>query len=170
MKINRGLFSKYSITSHTFGDGVNDTIKTSESPTIEGVLAMSKKEFISDFKKLKFEKNYITIDLESSNDKVSIYIEKIYSDDFSECSKTFTQWLETKSKKTGRVIITRKRTYKNPEYDLNPECEFCYKKVIEVFKDHLLNKAKTEKMVCSKCKKDLANMRIILEKIEARKK
>lgn len=170
MKIDRGLFSKYSITSHTFGDGVNDTVKTQESPTIEGVLTMSRREFISDFKKLKFEKNYISIDLKDSKDTVSIYIEKIYSDDFSECSKTFTQWLETKSKKTGRVIVTRKRTYKNPEYDLNPECEFCYKKVIEVFKDHLLNKAKTEKMVCSKCKKDLANMRKIMQKIEARKK
>ena len=170
LKIKRGLFSRHSITSHTFGDGIEDKIETYESPTIEGVIKMAKKGFIEHFKKLKYEENYIIIDLEGSNDKVEIFKEKEFSDGFEDSSKTVKTWLVTRSKKQNREIISQLKNFRNPKYENNPECEFCYKKVTQVFKDHLLNDAKTEKMVCAKCKKDLAIMRTLVEKSEAKTK
>jgi len=170
MKIKRGIFARHSVTSHTFAQGRDSKIKTSESNELKNAIDMAKEEFIEDFNKLKFEENYITIDLDQSNDTVSIYKEKLYSDDFKESSKTYTIWLETQSKKTGRVIKSKERIFRNPDFENNPECDFCYKKVTQVFKDHLLNKEKTEKMVCANCKKELAVMRKIVKKIEEDKK
>lgn len=170
MKIGKGLFAKYSVISHTFGNGIKDLIAQSEAPELSKAIQMAKESFIEDFDKLDYEVNYIIIELEQSNDKVTIEKYKEYSDDFKESSKTYKTYLRTYGHKQDRIIISNVKVFKNPAYDENPECEFCFKKVVEVFKDHLLNEVKTEKMVCSSCKKYLAKMRKILLKINEEKK
>ncbi len=170
MKIKNGIFARHAVVSHTFGDGKKSNIQHYESSELQNAIKMAKSGFIKDFKKLKYEENYIEIELEKSDDKVEIFKEKEYSDDFSESSKTYKTWLVTRSRKTGREIISQLKNFRNPQFEDNPECQFCYKKVTQVFKDHLLNKEKTEKMVCANCKKELVIMRKIVKKIEEDKK
>lgn len=93
--------------------------------------------------------------------EISIFRDKEYSDYPEEHSKTITYLTKTVSK--NRIIETNKIVKPNPTYIDNPECEFCYNKTTLLYKDNLLDKNKTEKMVCSKCKKQLSLMRKIIK-------
>jgi len=112
--------------------------------------------------------NQITWNKDTDNE-ISIFKDKEYSDYPEEHAETIRYVTKTISKH-GRTIETNVRTIRNPDFVDNPECEFCYEKKVKLYKDHLLDKNKTEKMVCSGCKNHLAQMRKIMEKMEAKKK
>lgn len=149
-KIGRGILSKYSIYSHTSLLDEKDVDHQIGSITKERTIQMAKDSFISEFKKLKYNGDRMQIKMDSGN-HVLFYIERDYSATNEKDSETFTQFLNTNC--GNRNIKSRKRTYKNPEYELNPECEFCNKLVIKVVP------AKNVKgkvlMVCIKCKPQL---------------
>jgi len=69
-----------------------------------------------------------------------------------------------------RRIDLKRIKVRNPDFEDNPMCGLCYKKVTELFKDHLLDDKKTEKMVCKKCTKDLVIMRKLNDELEAKRK
>ena len=160
MKRVTGLSAKVAYQPYTFCRTDEHSTRQCEASTIEDVRHMAKESWIEDFAKLNYDGNAIQIK------HVDVYIEKVkeYSDDFPESSPTYKTYLRTYCKTTQREIFSNVKVHKNPEYDGNPECEFCYKKVTEVFADHLLDSEKTEKKVCRGCRKTLSQMRKILAK------
>jgi len=160
MKQVTGIFAKVAYEPYTFCDSGKHVAQHIEASTIEDVRRMAKESWIENFSKLKCGENTIHIE------HAGVYIKKVkeYSDDFSESSPTYKTYLRTYCKTTQREIFSNVKVHKNPEYDENPECEFCYKKVTKVFVDHLLDAEKTEKKVCRGCRKTLSQMRKILAK------
>lgn len=133
---------------------------------IEHVLITDKKEHLKQMikKTIKegLDKNHQITWNKNSDYEINIFKDREYSDYPEEHAKTITYFTRTVSK-NGKIIDTNVITKKNPKYIDNPECEFCYQKTIKLFKAHLLDKNKTEKMVCNKCKKSLKRMAEIMK-------
>ena len=85
--------------------------------------------------------------------EVRMFRDVEYDDPIPEMSKYVTRFTQTFTKgEATRHHITKMI---NPLYVDNPECGFCYKKVIKVYNDHLENKEKTPVKVCANCRKTL---------------
>ncbi len=149
-KVERGILSKYQIYSFTSMQDEKNVDHILGTDTIERTIQMAKDAFISEFKKLKYNGDRMVIHMDSGYD-VTLYIDRDYSGYGEIDSKTYTQFLSTDC--GDRCIKTRKRTYKNPEYDGNPECQFCNKRVVKLIAQK--NAVGTVLMVCTKCKKTL---------------
>lgn len=171
MRKTIALMAKFAAISHEFSYDdilkgetkkkyVNHVIHI-EAPTMERLRAMAKKGFVEDFKNLEFEKKEITITL--SDGHVDIFKEREYSSKNGiESSKYYKTWIEVRAIRNNEIMRTLKlnvRTVLNPEYEDRPECDFCYKKVVSVSDDNLLDDKKTSVKVCKKCKADLKTMR-----------
>ncbi len=178
MKRCTPLFSKFAAVTHEFAyddilKGETKTkfvhhIKHIEAPTMERLRAMAKTEFVRDFKNLAYEEKEIVITL--SDGHVDIFKEREYSSDYGiESSKTYKTWTVVRATRNNKIIRTLKlnvRTVLNPKFEDRPECDFCYKKVVSVSDDNLLDDKKTAVKVCKKCKADLKIMRGFVEKRE----
>ena len=176
MKRCTALLGKFAAISHEFAyddilKGETETkfvhhIRHIEAPTMERLRKMAKEGFVKDFKNLVYEEKEIEITL--SDGKVMIYKEREYSSDYGiESSKTYKTWIEVKAIRNKEIVRTIKlniRTVLNPKYEDRPECDFCYKKVVSVSDDNLLDDKKTAVKVCKKCKADLKVMRGFVEK------
>jgi len=174
------LFGKIAYVTHEFGyDDISKEMKEKgetkkkyvshinhiEASTIERIREMAKESFSEDFKNLEWEKKEIEIVL--SDGRVMIYKEREYSSEYGiVSSKTYKTWIEVKAVRNNEIVRTlriKEKTVLNPKYEDRPECDFCYKKVVEVFDDNLLDDKKKPVKVCKKCKADLKIMRGFVE-------
>lgn len=180
------VFGKIAYITHEFGyDDISKEMKMKgetkkkyvnhinhiEAPTIERIREMAKESFSEDFKNLEYEKKEIEIVL--SDGRVMIYKEREYSNDYGiESSKTYKTWIEVKAVRNNEIVRTlriKEKTVLNPKYEDRPECDFCYKQVVAVFDDNLLDENKKPVKVCKKCKAELKIMRGIVIQIKKEK-
>jgi len=114
------------------------------------------------------EDKIIVLNKDQENE-VTFGMEKEFSNYDAEDSEFITITRFVISKYTKRRLVTSTKKIRNIKFVDNPECEFCYQKATKLFEAHLLDTAKTKKMVCAKCKKDIKIMAKINEKIMAKK-
>ena len=119
-------------------------------------MALTKKESIKMVKKniLKGLRAGNTIKWNKGKEsQVTMFKDVAYDDPYPEMSEYVTKFTVTVCKdKVTRHHVKRTR---NPLYSDNPECGFCYEKVIKLYNDHLENKEKTPVKVCTNCRKTL---------------
>ena len=84
-----------------------------------------------------------------------------YDDQIPEHSEFLTTYVRTVTSKG--VIDSNVIRKRNPLFANNPECPMCYKQVTKLVQVTLVNKAKTSKMVCIKCRQRVDKVRKIVE-------
>ena len=85
--------------------------------------------------------------------EVTMFKDVEYDDYYPEMSEYVTKYTMTVTK--GKATRHHVKRMRNPMYNNNPECGFCYKKVTKLYNDHLEDKEKTPVKVCTNCRKTL---------------
>lgn len=164
-KITKGILSPFEMYAFTKVTDDKDIEQYVGSITKEKTIEKAKRDFISEFKKLKYMGDGLRIKMDNGF-HVEIFIDRDYSNGESKMSETYIQSLKTISGE--RIISSRIRKYKNPEFENNPKCEFCNKKVTKLVQSE--NAKGTKLMVCSHCKKTLETLREFVKEYEAKQK